>query len=1308
VEMACLFVEVCIRILLRDVVRRRHPEEPAEDRSVLHVHVSPTSLDQQTLTTALSTSQSAAASIFNQAMRSAFTVLKGFPPVTVSGLPAERQSKLNGKYYPVPGETCAGKPVYKKVDDDMWVEFYSEKQSWQFKTADSRGTDKTFMHSVCDANTVANTVDAVTSGWKVFDPSSKTWVVQEGVKLLRGTGASNVIIVSQAIPITAAERDLCQPDDAVLLALVETIDVRMPAIVGMLEEGHNKQSADSTEGIAPMIGLFRIMKMNLQAVLKDSSSSAGSRSSEAGRVASREDMEELRVSSGEGKMQYLFDGNSQTEWQTNSGSNGHPHWIEVKLAAGLEILSVEVDFRINDNYRPDLVKLEFMPLGLGGWQTLDSTGSISISSHGKHNLISDLRQAFTGLKLSVLSNHGQGRECRISALNITISPASAETAKGCADQLLGVSTRRLAFECAKRCNVGLRRLLQERVRSALETADGAAHEGASSKLDVLLAAADQYLDLSVVTYCASPSDVCVALLRDVLAEIERLDVLSHEDRDGVYAQVTHQVLYQVLISFRTPESALQLIGCSRGRDGDTVHFGLVETLFSHLANYMKKVWEGAGARNASSYDAPVLAAMVSLLFKVQSAIFVVNKPQVLNRYVLSYVQSCVSCLGEWVAKGTGLKLQRMLLLSYVPTTLMPLLMHLGKVNWTAFDHDCKQALAELALLLQKVVENDPAITLIQQSCKEVDLVQIRYKKHTLKSTISSAALPPLINDEGNAVKLSLQPGHETTYYCGQRRSIPGSDGCCGPSNGPQCTSCKNFQLKYASQLQKVKCTGCSRSVSKLNMGASCSFNNISLCMPCSMSIRSSILAPFGTFNGVPEHIGAWIAVSAQTLGHLLAHKLLSINVESSQSQSISAVMSYRCLFANGLSPTCDDSDELNNNYDCKATGGAEIGAAGPGLYSEVSHSTPAVAGARSDTPAAAITTGLQRQQVLLRLLQLMQEQKRLKLDPIKLQLAKNYIHKSYEQAEHVNEIFKAFLHHCALVYPADAESDVKLHVLECFEQAVFMILDTIHKHGRDQAPAIVSAVSARGIFLSTSTRPAILSVSAARDEQITANSEATPLFLTSSLPTTFHWSPGLLRSQSDPTITVGAADTPTAARKLARFLSESELSPEKSTRRSAKSLWRKIRTRTRLIGIYVIQRKRRMVAAAARAFMLDGNLSLDDVLQVAKDVERSKTSVKESLKICAMLCSSYHGAMLDAFRALSLGSLCSGWNLMLDFGVCEFLEVELREFLVANVTAVFKSDTAERNRERARLRPILHSVAVSASVLQRTAGGISR
>ena len=80
---------------------------------------------------------------------------------------------------------------------------------------------------------------------------------------------------------------------------------------------------------------------------------------------------------------------------------------------------------------------------------------------------------------------------------------------------------------------------------------------------------------------------------------------------------------------------------------------------------------------------------------------------------------------------------------------------------------------------------------------------------------------------------------------------------------------------------------------------------------------------------------AWIAVSAQTLGHLLAHKLLSINVESSEAQSISTVMMYSSLFANGLK-----------------------------------HSAPAHG--RTTKGAAIHATSDERRQVLLRLLEFMQ------------------------------------------------------------------------------------------------------------------------------------------------------------------------------------------------------------------------------------------------------------------------------------------------------------------------------------------------
>ena len=44
------------------------------------------------------------------------------------------------------------------------------------------------------------------------------------------------------------------------------------------------------------------------------------------------------------------------------------------------------------------------------------------------------------------------------------------------------------------------------------------------------------------------------------------------------------------------------------------------------------------------------------------------------------------------------------------------------------------------------------------------------------------------NDEGAAVRPGLETGYSHKYYCGRRMEIPGSDGYCGPSNGPQCSS----------------------------------------------------------------------------------------------------------------------------------------------------------------------------------------------------------------------------------------------------------------------------------------------------------------------------------------------------------------------------------------------------------------------------------------------------------------------------------------------------------------------------------------
>jgi len=49
-----------------------------------------------------------------------------------------------------------------------------------------------------------------------------------------------------------------------------------------------------------------------------------------------------------------------------------------------------------------------------------------------------------------------------------------------------------------------------------------------------------------------------------------------------------------------------------------------------------------------------------------------------------------------------------------------------------------------------------------------------------------------LNEDG----FEIRKGYKGLYYCGQyigRKDLPGSNGYCGPSNGPQCKSCIKFQ-----------------------------------------------------------------------------------------------------------------------------------------------------------------------------------------------------------------------------------------------------------------------------------------------------------------------------------------------------------------------------------------------------------------------------------------------------------------------------------------------------------------------------------
>jgi len=86
---------------------------------------------------------------------------------------------VNGTYFAVPGVTSGGKPVYKEVDRDSWIEFVPSIHLWQVKPEASRGKDSAWMSTVEKCGQT-NTVSEVTCCWKAYN--GKTWeVLADGV-----------------------------------------------------------------------------------------------------------------------------------------------------------------------------------------------------------------------------------------------------------------------------------------------------------------------------------------------------------------------------------------------------------------------------------------------------------------------------------------------------------------------------------------------------------------------------------------------------------------------------------------------------------------------------------------------------------------------------------------------------------------------------------------------------------------------------------------------------------------------------------------------------------------------------------------------------------------------------------------------------------------------------------------------------------------------------------------------------------------------------------------------------------------------
>lgn len=112
------------------------------------------------------------------------------------------------------------------------------------------------------------------------------------------------------------------------------------------------------------------------------------------------------------------------------------------------------------------------------------------------------------------------------------------------------------------------------------------------------------------------------------------------------------------------------------------------------------------------------------------------------------------------------------------------------LSYAPFNQETKWWIRTLTVCLEHIVSG----TELPGSTAQHIKVLMEDLRNILKS--STVACGGRANDEGAPVALGTAEGYKYHWYCGRdlgRDAIPGSDGRCGPLDGPQCQSCKKFQ-----------------------------------------------------------------------------------------------------------------------------------------------------------------------------------------------------------------------------------------------------------------------------------------------------------------------------------------------------------------------------------------------------------------------------------------------------------------------------------------------------------------------------------
>jgi hypothetical protein len=642
------------------------------------------------------------------------------------------------------------------------------------------------------------------------------------------------------IPLTVAESQLCLPEDAVLVFLADTAAAhiaRRPACfsleggvltpdtcvrpVSSITVAEDKAYVETVEWLRSLTGLFRVLNMNMASALQE-----------------------------------IWPANTQTQSKY------------AKIKQNIEGNSCEIVYRDEDTAGISFMNRSRIQFRYGDSSVRGARPESLSSLSATHDVATgEWKATFPALNPRYrfhLFVDGVERfywELGVNTPDYIVTDDDDEDGAGrvCAG-IVEADTAIRMLETARSCIAALEHSIGAGIYQAAACRQAECRLKLQLLHDELAASLASFLAQSVTLHAwTSDSEAFLNFVRDELATLSKADGQPSQQRR------TQQVLYHALLTVRTPGDALQFLGCRRGprawldvARGSFPHaphaWPVVETLFATSIRYAsQRVTETrAPGIFQLSHAAPFAAALVSSIFKLQAAVFISKSPAAYDGYVSVYLKSALQLLTALKETGAGLSVAAH---SYLPATLMPLLLHLGKIDWSTLQASTRRALVQFSIRLQELVETE--CPRLQQGCdSDPALVSLVCPAgHTMTDLVvdaSDSAIPALINNKGAPVQLATTTPSSfaaTTgyYYCGQIHFFFSQEKRCEEGQG-QCPACLHFQQKNASKLAKTKCAVCGQQKYRHEMSAECKkcVPCISVCARCTMRIRSPITAPFGT------------------------------------------------------------------------------------------------------------------------------------------------------------------------------------------------------------------------------------------------------------------------------------------------------------------------------------------------------------------------------------------------------------------------------------------------------------------------------